>query len=134
MKLITLAAVVLFGGGMLLQAQFAPPVAYDAASVDSLVRQTQLDLNSAYGRYHFVAHGDRDRLNHAEKELREFSAKWDGGHFDKGELDDAISAIQRVLNNNPLHVGERDALTSDISQLRRMREAYNRNEIRGAYH
>ena len=134
MKAITFAAAVLLGGGCLAQAQFAPPVEYDAASVDSLAHQVQLDLNAAYGNYHFVNNNDRGRLNHSEKELREFSTKWDRGHFDKGELDNAISGIQRVLNNNPLSVGERDVLTRDVDQLRRMREAYNRNEIRGAYH
>ncbi len=91
------------------------------------------DLTNSYGRYHFSS-GDRDRLNKAEKELREFSQKWKDGKFDKGQLDDAISSIQHVLDDNKMSHEDRNAVDEDISQLRKMREAYNRHEIEGAHH
>lgn len=130
--LIAPAALVLFLG-LGAQAQFAPAAQYDPASVSALVDRVHSDLNGAYGSFRFT-HGDRDRLNHAEKELREFSQKWNRGKFDKDELDDAISGVQHVLDNNHLPDADRDAISGDVSQLRKMREAYDRNEIRGAHH
>jgi hypothetical protein len=132
-KSIYLAATLLLGSGMLAQAQFAPTAKYDPASVSDLVGRVHVDLNHAYGGFHFTS-GDRDRLNHAEKELRDFSMKWNRGSFEKDELDDAIASVQHVLDNNHLPVVDRDSLSSDVSQLRRMREAYDRHEIRGANH
>ncbi len=108
--------------------QFEKP-RYDPASVSGLVDQVHTDLNRAYGSWH-LSGADRDRLNHAEKELREFAQKWSDHNFDKGRLDDAISSIQHVLDNNKLPGHERDAISDDVSQLRSMREAYDRHEIR----
>lgn len=108
--------------------QFEKP-RYDPESVSSLVDQVHTDLNHAYSSWH-LSGGERDRLNNAEKELREFARKWSDHHFDKGELDEAISSIQHVLDNNKLSGRERDAISDDVSQLRNMREAYDRHEIR----
>jgi hypothetical protein len=132
-KSMSFAPALLLGFGLLAQAQFAPRAQYSPSSVSNLVDQVHQDLNRAYGAFHFT-HGDRDRLNHAEKELREFSLKWERGSFDKGELDDAIGSLQHVLDNNHLPLGDRDALSGDVNQLQRMRDAYNRHEIRGANH
>jgi hypothetical protein len=107
--------------------QFEKP-RYDPDSVSALVEQVHTDLNRAYSSWH-LSGGDRDRLNHAEKELREFAHKWSNHNFDKGQLDDAISSIQHVLDNNKLPGRERDAISSDVDQLRSMREAYDRHEI-----
>ena len=85
-------------------------------------------MKHAYGVWHF-SDSDRDRLNHAGKELREFADKWSKTKFDKGQLDDAIDAIQHVLDNNELPGRERDALSDDVDRLRRMRMAYERHEI-----
>jgi hypothetical protein len=115
---------------------FMPPATaqfgarYDARAVSDLVDRVHADLNRAYGVHHFSG-DDRDRLNHAEKELREFAQKWDRGKFDKGQLDGAISAIQHALDNNKMPPDSRDAIAYDVSQLRSMREAYDRREIEG---
>jgi len=101
---------------------------YDPASVSALVDQVHTDLNRAYSSWH-LSGGERDRLNHAEKQLREFAQKWSDHHFDKGQLDDAISSIQHVLDNNKMTGRERDAISDDVTQLRNMREAYDRHEI-----
>src|SRR5579883_103057 len=123
---------VILGAAML----FAPVLAYgqfdhpryDPQSVSTLVDQVHTDLDRAYSSWH-LSGGDRDRLNNAEKQLREFARKWSDHHFDKGELDEAISSIQHVLDNNKLTGHDRDAISDDISQLRNMREAYDRHEI-----
>jgi hypothetical protein len=132
MTSINLTAALLLASGLLAQAQFAPQAQYSPSSVSSLVDRVHYDLNRAYGDGFRFTHGDRDRLNDAEKKLRDFSSKWDRGSFNKGELDDAIGRLQHVLDNNHLPRAGRDALSSDVSQLRRMRDAYDRHEIRGA--
>jgi hypothetical protein len=132
-KSVHFAAALLLASGLVAQAQFEPKARYDPSSVSSLVDQVHLDLNRSYGEFHFTG-GDRNRLNEAEKKLRDFSLKWERGSFDKGELDDSISRIQHVLDNNHLPLTDRDALSSDVNQLQRMRDAYNRHEIRGANH
>lgn len=115
--------------GSLAFAQFENPPEYSPHAVDALVDQVHSDLNHAYGVWH-LKNGDRDRLNNAEKQLREFAQKWDNHHFDKGDLDDAIGAIQHVLNDNRLEGRDRDAISDDVNRLRNMREAYDRHEIR----
>ena len=123
-------ALILMGCFSLAHAQFNDPHRYDAHSVSVLVDRVHSDLNHAYGGWHF-SNDDRERLNHAEKELREFSRKWSDGKFDKGQLDDAIGSIQGVLDHNKLPQQDRDAISDDVAQLRRMREAYDRHEIGG---
>ena len=133
MNRFALAAATLLVAASLTHAQFGPEPRYDAGSVSALVDRVHADLNHAYGEWHF-SDADRDRLNHSEKELRDFAAKWDAGKFDKGQLDGAIDSVQHVLDNNKMPVGDRDALSEDLSQLRKMREAHDRDEIEGDRH
>jgi len=115
--------------GALAQGQFGPQGGpYQPDSVSALIDHVHEDLNHGYSVWH-LSRSDRNRLNHAESQLRDFSREWRKGKFDKGNLDDSISAIQHVLDNNHLSGSERDALWSDIEQLRKMREAYDRHEI-----
>ena len=107
-------------------AQFG--VKYDSRTVSELVDRVHTDLDHAYGVHRFSSE-DRERLNHAEKELRDFAQKWDHGKFDKGQLDGAIGAIQHTLDNNKMPPEARDALSEDVTQLRKMREAYDHHEI-----
>jgi hypothetical protein len=109
--------------------QFENRPDYAPQAVNALVDQVHNDLNRAYSVWH-LRNGDRDRLNNAEKQLREFAQKWDRHNFDKGELDEAIGAIQHVLDNNRLEGHDRDAISDDVNRLRNMREAYDRHEIR----
>lgn len=111
------------------QAQFGPPHGrYRPEAVSALIDRVHEDLDRGYAVWH-LKHGDRERLAHAERQLRDFSKHWEHGKFDQGNLDHAISAVQHVLNDNRLRGGERDALFNDVEELRRMREAYNRREI-----
>jgi hypothetical protein len=111
------------------QAQFGPPNGrYQPPSVTALIDRVHGDLNRGFAVWH-LSHGDRDRLSHAERQLRDFAKHWERAKFDKGNLDGAIGAIQHVLNDNHLAGRERDALFNDAEDLRRMREAYDRHEI-----
>jgi hypothetical protein len=115
--------------GALAQAQFGPHGGpYQPDSVSALIDHVHEDLNHGYSVWH-LSRRDRDRLNHAESQLRNFSAEWRKGKFDKGNLDDAIGDTQHILDRNHLSGAERDALWSDVEQLRKMREAYDRHEI-----
>ena len=119
----------LAAGGILLQAQFGPPNGqYHPEQVTALVDRVHQDLNQGYDHWH-LRDSDRNRLTHAEHQLRDFAKDWEHGKFDKGDLDDSVSAIQHVLDNNHLSGPERDALSMDVDQLRHMREAYDRHEI-----
>lgn len=112
------------------RAQFGPGPKYQPSEVTALVDRVHKDLNHAYSVFRFSG-DDRERLNKAEKESRDFAQKWAKGKFDKDQLDDVIGSIQHVLYNNKLPVDARDALSEDVSQLRNMREAYDRHEIGG---
>src|ERR1700689_3011986 len=93
----SIAGILLAAGGSMAYAQFDGGPPYDAHSVTALVDRVHTDLDHAYGVWHF-SNDDRDRLNHAEKELREFAQTWDKGKFEVGRLDDEIGSIQHVLN------------------------------------
>ena len=101
---------------------------YQPESVSALIERVHSDLGRGYNVWRLPS-SDRERLDKAGKQLREFAHDWRRGKFDKGDLDDAISAIQRVVDKNRLAGPERDALWSDVEQLRQMREAYKRHEI-----
>jgi hypothetical protein len=110
-------------------AQYGPEGGpYHPEKIDALIDQVQVDLNHGYEVWH-VNGDDHKRLNKAGEQLREFAKQWHKGKFDKGNLNDSINAIQHVLDDNHLSGPERDSLWSDVDQLRKMREAYDRHEI-----
>ena len=112
-----------------LDAQWGPPEGpWRPPRVHALIDRVHEDLNRGYATWR-LSGGDRGRLDHAEHELREFAIHWERGRFDKGNLDDAIGSIQHVIDNNHFNGRERDRLWEDVTQLRRMREAYDRHEI-----
>ena len=125
---IVFMAGMLLAYGPLAHAQFDRGPRYDAQSVSALVDRVHTDLDHAYGVWHF-SNDDRERLNHSEKELREFAQTWDKGKFDVGRLDNSIGSIQHVLDTNKLPETDRAALSDDVTQLHRMREAYKNHDI-----
>jgi hypothetical protein len=113
----------------LAHSQFDAESRYSPNQVSALVDRVHQDLNHAYGVRHF-SEADRDRLNNAEKQLREFAQKWSKLKFDRAELDSAIGAMQHVLDENRLPAESRDALSDDMSRLRQMRDAYDHHDIK----
>lgn len=128
LKILALAFLAITAGSAMLHAQFGPRELYRPEAVSALVDRVHEDLNRGYEVWHLRS-SDRDRLTHAEHQLRDFAREWNRGKFSKDELDESIASIQHVLDNNRLTGRERDALWSDVEQLRRMREAYDRHEI-----
>jgi hypothetical protein len=118
----------MFGSAAWLWAQFGPRGEYRPDAVSALVDRVHEDLNRGYAAWHLRG-SDRDRLTHAEHQLRKFADDWNRGKFDKDDLDQSIAAVQHVLDNNRLQGPERDSLWSDVEQLRAMRQAYDRHEI-----
>ena len=128
MKVLAIAFLAIAACALRVNAQFGPRELYRPEAVSALVDRVHEDLNRGYQVWR-LKNSDRDRLTHAEHQLRDFAKEWNRGKFSKDELDESIAAVQHVLDNNRLTGRERDALWSDVEQLRRMREAYDRHEI-----
>jgi len=122
------AALMMLGTGAAARAQYGPESGYEPRSVSALIDRVHEDLGRAYQVWS-ISSGDRKRLDHAEHELRDFANKWNRGRFDKGELDEAISGIHHVVDQNQMPPHEREVLFHDLEQLRGMREAYDRHQL-----
>src|SRR6476619_6542946 len=109
---VTLLAAALGTFGLVAQAQYGPGGMYEPRSVSGVIDRVHADLNRSYEGWRF-SKSDRKRLDHAEHNLRDFANKWYRGRFDKGELDEAISSIQHVVDNNRMPDRDRRALFED---------------------
>lgn len=65
---------------------------------------------------------ERDRYRDVQSKLSEFDRELSKGHFDKGKLDGAIDELKEVVKNNTLESHDRDALASDLADLRTLRD------------
>jgi hypothetical protein len=88
-----------------------------------LIEQVRSDLG--YARSAVYSRGEAKRLDKASEELGEFQRKWNGGRFDRHELDDSIAAIQRVVDHNGLDERARSTLWNDVQRLRDFRAQYD---------
>ena len=88
-----------------------------------LIEQVRSDLG--YARSAVYSRGEAKRLDKASEELGEFQRKWNGGRFDRHELDDSIAAIQRVVDHNGLDERARSMLWNDVQRLRDFRAQYD---------
>jgi hypothetical protein len=88
--------------------------------VRETVDRTQSDLRRAqeYERQHGK---EVARYDNAAKHLSDFDRDFTRGHFDRGKLDTAIDDVKNVVDHNTLAPGDRDALVSDLRDLRVMR-------------
>jgi two-component SAPR family response regulator len=86
-----------------------------------LVARVQNDLERAAN---FVQNNEkeRERYHNVQHKLSEFDRKLRQGHFDKGNLDDAIDDLKNVVKNNTLESHDRDALARDLADLRVLRD------------
>ena len=110
----TLLAWVLTGAGWILQAQ-----SFDRAR--DLVARVQDDLRRAED---FTRNNEKERVRYenVQHHLSEFDRDLRHDHFDKGKLDDSINNLKDVVRNNTLESHDRDALASDLSDLRTLRD------------
>ena len=80
----------------------------------------------------FPGGGDQFRLASTLEELDELQGKLAARRYDEEELEDVISALQRVVRDNRLSGRDRDLLADDLERLRDFRarheEYYGRDE------
>ncbi len=62
------------------------------------------------------------RYENVQHHLSEFDRELRRDHFDKGKLDDSIDNLKDVVKKNTLESHDRDALASDLSDLRTLRD------------
>lgn len=110
----TLILFTLTGAGWMLQAQ-----EFDRAR--DLVSRIQNDLQRAED---FTRNNQKERVRYenVQHHLSEFDRDLRRDHFDKGKLDAAIDNLKDVVKNNTLEGHDRDALASDLSDLRTLRD------------
>lgn len=84
------------------------------------------DLDRATRDMYYLSGGEMRRMNHAREEMSEFQRKWERGHYDKGELNDVIGSIQKVVDHNRLQPRDRDMLVGDLYRLRDFRARFQR--------
>jgi ABC-type transporter Mla subunit MlaD len=73
----------------------------------------------------FPFSADQYRLNKVKQELNELQAKLAENRYDQPELDDVISAMQRVVSDNHLSGRDRELLNDDLNRLRAFREHHD---------
>jgi hypothetical protein len=110
----TLLVFMLTGAGWVLQA-----ANFDRAR--DLVTRVQDDLQRAED---FTRNNEKERVRYenVQHHLSEFDRELRRDHFDKGKLDDAIDNLKDVVKNNTLEGHDRDALASDLGDLRTLRD------------
>lgn len=83
--------------------------------------RVRADLDRAARDMHYLTGSEARRFARAQEEIREFQEKWNRGRFDRGELDDVIGSLQRVVDSNRLRPRDRDLLLDDLARLRDIR-------------
>ena len=116
-----LAMAGLLAAGAVAQAQYRPysdryygRESYNRGPGD-LFGRVRADLDRAESNSNWNG-GDRRRFSKVREELSEFQRSGD-----RHELNDAISALQKVVNDNRLDYRDRDVLARDLYQLRDFR-------------
>jgi hypothetical protein len=72
------------------------------------------------------AYGSRRRIDHARKEVNDVERRLSRGRFDKDEMDEAISAVQHVVDSGNIPEVDRSALWQDLGRMREFRALGNR--------
>jgi hypothetical protein len=82
----------------------------------------------------FDAYGSRRRIDHARKEVNDVERQLSRGHFDKGEMDEAISAVQHVVDNDNIPQVDRSVLWQDLGRMRDFRALGKRRYGESGYY
>src|ERR1044071_6710718 len=93
---------------------------YDIQEQNRLFDRVRADLDHAASSF-FMAPGDRYRINAAREQLNDIQNLVSSGNFDEHELNQAVWALRRVINNNRLSDQTRDDLERDLEQMRELR-------------
>jgi hypothetical protein len=110
----TVLVCALTGAGWMMQAA-------DFDRARDLISRVQSDLQRA-ADFTRTNEKERNRYENVQHHLSEFDRELRRDHFDKGKLDGAIDNLKDVVKNNTLESHDRDALASDLSDLRTLRD------------
>ncbi len=83
----------------------------------SMFDRVRSDLDRAQTSVNHNDVGDTSRFDIASMELGQLEHNWDQARFDSRQLEDTLSAIRMVLNDNRLAPYDQEALSSDLSRL-----------------
>jgi len=95
----------------------------------ALFDRVRIDLDRAC-RYPYASRDDRKRFDEARRDLFDFESKFDGGRYDKHELNEAIDRIQKVVSRNSLDPRDRGALDDDLRRMRDYRAFRDHKQYR----
>jgi len=93
---------------------------YDIQDQNRLFDRVRADLERASASF-MTGPGDRFRLNAAREQLNDIQNLVSSGNFDEHELQQAIVALRRVVNNNRLSDRTREDLERDLERMRELR-------------
>jgi hypothetical protein len=89
--------------------------------VRDLVARVQDDLRRA-ADFTSTKPKEQERYRDVQRKLSDFDRDLSRGHFDKGKLDGAIDELREVMKENTLESHDRDALSSDLADLRTLKD------------
>lgn len=128
----TLVGSSLLLGGLTANAQYERPRDYGYQDREyrghtQLLGRVQADLDRVEaGTLPFT--GDRSRIIAVRQQVNAFQRRLADGEYDRRELDNAITGIERVVDMNRMSDSRRDDLVSDLARLRELRERLDREE------
>ena len=116
MKILAMAAVMMVGVNAFGQYRDARP-GYDRRAFEPL-DHVRADLERAARDMRYLSHAEIKRIDKVREEIGEFQRKWERGRYDRGELNDVIKSLEKVVDRNRLQPRDRDRLLGDIARLR----------------
>src|SRR5262245_43303319 len=88
----------------------------DLRDVERVLSRAQNHLERATLNF-WIDRDDRFRIQTAQQELSDIQFRLVNGQYDQRELNQAILALRRVVNNNQLPEGIRFTIENDLNQL-----------------
>jgi hypothetical protein len=88
--------------------------------IERTLNRVQNDLDRA-ALSPWLDRDDRFRIETARQQVSDIQYRLNSGQFDQRELNEAIVALRRVVNNNQLNPGVRMRLENDLVRMRDIR-------------
>src|ERR1039457_1075451 len=90
------------------------------------LERVRADLERAERDMNYLIEDARRRFRRVRERVSEFQRDWERGHFDREALNETIRGLENIIQRDRLHRRDQDLLAGDVSQLRRMKERYER--------
>jgi hypothetical protein len=99
----------------------APAAAQTRYEGRELIQRVQDDLQRVRAQG-ARSQKELERIDNARKHLSDVDRNLAKGKFDKDRVNEAIDDVKNVVENNTLEPADRDALSSDLADLRVFRD------------